>query len=255
MFIDVHCHLNDQRYQDVDQVVSEFKKEGVSVAINAGYDLESSYKGQSLAEKYEEVFFTVGAHPDSEKEVDDDFLQSLRILSSHKKCVGIGEIGLDYHYEGFSKEGQKRAFERQIELANQLKLPIIVHTRDAQKDTLDILKANKNLLTNGGVMHCFSGSKESAKEYLNLGMYISFSGTVTFKNARNLLEVASFLPLDRILTETDSPYLSPTPFRGEMNYPKRVPLVTKFLSELRNIDLEEFSQLVIENSKRVFKKL
>ena len=255
MFIDVHCHLNDERYENLDDVVAQFKKEDVSWVINAGYDLKSSYKGLALSKKYEEVFFTVGAHPDAENEVNDEFLQALRSLSDDKKCVGIGEIGLDYHYEGFSKEGQIKAFERQIELANQLKLPIIVHTRDATKDTLDILKSNKHLLNYGGVMHCFSGSKESAKEYLNLGMYISFSGTVTFKNAKNLLEVASFVPLDRILTETDSPYLSPTPFRGEMNAPKRVPIITRFLSELRGVNLLEFSKQVIENSKRVFKKL
>jgi len=255
MFIDVHCHLNDEKYQSLDEVVNSFKTEQVDYVINAGYDLKSSKKGQVLADKYKEVYFTVGAHPDDEKEVTDDFLQELTLLSNHQKCLGIGEIGLDYHYEGFSKEGQQTAFIKQIELANSLKLPIVVHTRDASFDTLNILKQNKDKLTYGGIMHCYSGSKEMAKEYLDLGLYISFSGTVTFKNAKNLTEVALFTPDDRILTETDSPYLSPMPFRGERNEPKRVPLVTKFLANLRNEDLIEFSHKVKENSKRVFTKL
>ena len=255
MFTDVHCHLNDERFTDLDGVVNGFRAEKVNVIINAGYDLQSSLKGSKIAEKYAEVFFTSGAHPDAEKEVDDVFLEKIKTLSEHVKCVGIGEIGLDYHYEGFDKEGQKRAFVKQLELADFLSLPVVIHTRDATEDTVNVLKENKRLLKNGGVMHCFSGSKETAREYLDLGMYISFGGTVTFNNAKNVKEAALFVPSDMMLTETDSPYLSPAPFRGEVNEPKRVRIITEYLSGLKKEDLTEFALKIAKNSKRVFKKL
>jgi TatD DNase family protein len=253
MFIDIHCHIEDNTAENIDKIVNAYLSDGVKRVINAGANLSSSIKSSELASKYESVYFVAGVHPSDIEELNDEVLLKLSSLASQDKCLAIGEIGLDYHFLPFDKEKQIKGFISQIELANRLDLPVVVHSRDATKDTLDILKANP--VRRGGVMHCFSGSKETALEYIKMGFYISFGGTLTFKNASVLKEVAKALPLDKILTETDIPYLRPHPFRGTVNQPKNVSLVAGYLSELLALPLEQVSSAVMQNAKRLFYKL
>ncbi len=251
MFIDIHCHIEDE--ENVGEIIQNYLRDGVDIVINAGANLKSSILSKELANKYESVYFVAGIHPSDIEELDSGVIEKLEEIAKDKKCLGIGEIGLDYHFLPFDKNKQIQGFIEQINLANKLDLPIVVHSRDATKDTLDILKENP--VSRGGVMHCFSGSKETALEYLKMGFYISFGGTLTFKNANVLKEVAKILPIDKILTETDSPYLSPHPFRGTKNQPKNVSLVTAYLSELKEMTIESVSNIVKENAKKLFYKL
>lgn len=255
MFIDTHCHINDDRFTDEKAVIDAFRAAGVDYVINVGFDLASSIKAKETSAKYDGVYFAAGVHPDSENQVTDNGLALIKELCDDEKCVAVGEIGLDYHYEGFDKDGQKRAFVSQIELASSLKLPVSVHSRDCTEDMLKILKENKDKLHSGGVMHCYGGSVETAKELLKLGFYISFAGTVTFKNAVNVQESAKCVPFDRILTETDSPYLAPHPLRGQVNTPANVGLVTRKIAELKNQDVMVVAERVKLNAKALFKKL
>ncbi len=255
MFIDTHCHLHDEKFEDVKQVVADFVRDGVEFAINMGCSAKSSEVGKEFAEQFKEVYFAVGCHPSDVNGFDEVEFDRISNLTSHSKCVAVGEIGLDYHWEGFDKKKQIDCFIKQLELARHVGLPVSIHSRDATEDMLKILKQNKNLLTNSGVMHCFSGSIETARELLNLGLYISFAGPVTFKNAGRLVEVAKFLPNEVILTETDSPYLAPHPLRGTINQPKNVSLVTAFLANLKAVELSVFAENVMENARRLFKKL
>ena len=256
MFIDTHCHLDDPKLrEDLDGIVAEFKAAGTEIAINIGCDPASSELVKDQAERYDGVYFAAGYHPQDVKDAKDEELEIIAKLSEHGKCVAIGEIGLDYYWDKSFKEKQKEFFVKQIELANSRKLPINVHVRDATGDALEILKENKGKLVYGGVMHCFSGSYETATELLKLGMYISFGGTLTFKNARSIPEVAAKIPLDRILTETDSPYLAPEPFRGTVNTPKNIPLIAKRLAEIRGVSVEEIENAVYRNVKTLFPKI
>ena len=254
MFTDTHCHLTDERYADLDLVVNSFRQEKVSLVINNGYNILSSKQGKDIAEKYKEVYFTVGVHPSDSFEIDDNAISLLKELSTHPKCVGIGEIGLDYHWD-YDKTIQKKAFEEQILLSNELKLPFQIHSRDATEDTINTLKNYKRFLGNGFVMHCYSGSVETAKIILDLGGNISFAGTLTFKNANNLVEVAKFVPIDRVFTETDSPYLTPHPFRGKTNEPKMVSLVLKRLAEIKGLTEIEMANAVRQNALKFYGKV
>ncbi len=254
MFTDTHCHLNDSRYEDVDVIVNNFLDSKVSLVINAGYNIESSIKGQRLSEKYSQVYFTAGIHPSDVADCTEQGLKQIEELTSNPKCVGIGEIGLDYHWD-YDKKSQYEGFIKQIELANCLKLPISIHSRDATEDMINVLKNYKDKLSNGFIMHCFSGSKETAKILLDLGGYISFAGTLTFKNANSLLEVAKYVPEDKMLTETDSPYLSPHPFRGKTNEPKMVTLVAEKLAELKGLSVEQTAYKVRQNTLNLYKKI
>lgn len=255
MFIDTHCHIDDEKFTDKDAVVKAFVKDGVEVAINMACNLQSSFNGKTLSERYEQVYYGVGFHPSDAEFFNDTDADILAALSKNEKCVAIGEIGLDYHWEGFDKDKQITIFIKQLELAKVLKLPVSVHCRDATEDMLKILKQNRNLLTYGGVMHCFSGSVETAKELLKLGFFISFAGTLTFKNARTLIDVAKFVPVEYCLTETDSPYLAPHPYRGSVNEPRNVSLVTARLAEIKGVDIEETSNRVMKNAKNLFAKI
>ncbi len=255
MYVDTHAHLNNDKLRDIDRVVSEFIKNNVSKVINMGCNAISSEQGKVLSEKYKEIYFGAGVHPSdvdcfSEKEFD-----KIIKLCSSKKCVAVGEIGLDYYWPGFDKEKQINVFVRQLELAKEMGLPVSIHCRDAMGDMLNILKQNKSKLVNGGVMHCYSGSVESLREVLDLNLYVSFSGTVTFKNANKLVDVAKSVPDDRILTETDCPYLSPHPYRGTVNEPKNIPIIVATLSQIRNIDNVKLADIVMKNAKTLFKKL
>lgn len=253
--IDTHAHLQDKRlFEDLEGVTKRAKLNGVTKIINVGYDLSSSERGKELAEKYSFMYFTAGAHPDVSSEVDEKYIESLEKLATDEKCLAIGEIGLDYHYEGYDKEAQKRAFQMQIDLADKLNLPSVIHTRDAFKDTLDFVSDNVDKLKNGYLLHCYGGSKELALEFSKTGAYFAFGGAVTFKNAKKQ-DIIKSIPIDRLLIETDCPYMSPVPKRGEVNEPKNVVYVYDFIAETLGIKRAELASIVLENSARLFKKL
>lgn len=251
MLIDTHAHLNDNRYSNekLEEIISSLKENNIEKVITVGYDTESSIKNVEISKKYEIVYSSIGIHPSN----PDENISFLENLAKHEKVVAIGEIGLDYHYEGYNREKQIETFINQIILAYKLKKPIVIHLRDAYEDMLNILKEYKEYLVYGAVVHCYSGSKEFASELIKLGLYISFTGVITFKNAKKSIEVIESLPLDRIMIETDCPYLTPEPFRGNVNEPKFVKLVFDKICEIRNIDKQTLSQILRENTRKFFK--
>lgn len=254
MLIDTHAHLNDERYKNnIEEIIELAREEDMRILINPGVDIATSCSSVELAEKYEFIYAAVGYHPHEAKDATEEIWTQIEALTSHEKVVAVGEIGLDYHYEYSPKAVQIEVFERQIELAKKEKLPIIVHSREAQQDTYDLLNKNKDRLD--AVLHSYSGSWEMAKRYLDLGFYISFSGPITFKNVQKLPEIATKIPLDRILIETDSPYLTPVPYRGKTNQPTYVKYVANEICRLRNIDVEDFIENVKENTMRLFRKI
>lgn len=255
MFTDIHCHINDEKYIRKADVIEKALQAGADRLICAGYDMASSYAAKELAERFDAVYFTAGIHPDAEREATKENLAALKALCSHEKCVAVGEIGLDYHYQPFDKDGQMRAFAAQVELASEVSLPFVVHSRDCTEDMLAFLRSHAPLLQNGFVMHCFSGSAETAQILLKLGAYISFAGPLTFKNSKNLPQIAALVPEERILTETDSPYLAPHPLRGETNEPANVKYVAEKLAEIRGVTAEQIAAAVRENAKRIFYRM
>lgn len=252
-YVDTHCHIDDAVFGTAEDVVSACDRYGVKTIINIGCNLQSSLSGKALAERYDGVFFAAGYHPSDASDYAAS-ASEIRKFLSHEKCVAVGEIGIDYHYGKEDAELQKRVFVDQLETAIKFDLPISVHSRDATEDTLKIVKeyARRGVR---GVIHCFSGSVETAKQYVDVGFMIGFGGTVTFKNAKNVAEVAKAIPTDCILTETDSPYLSPEPFRGRRNSPENIPIICNFLSGLRKEDPEVFAEAVLANACRLFNKL
>ena len=256
MYIDTHAHLNyEDKYGDLDALLAEIAAAGVDTVIDVGWNCDSSALAAKQAEKYPQLYFAAGFHPSNLSDFREGDDERIAALLASPKGVAVGEIGLDYHYDGTDEAAQKRAFAAQLELAYALKLPFCVHSRDAAADTLRILKDNCGKLAYGGVMHCFSGSPETAKEYLKLGLYISFAGPVTFRNARRLDEVAKEVPADRILAETDSPYLAPEPYRGTMNTPKNVAKIYEKLAQLRGVPTEELAAQIRKNAHTLFTKL
>lgn len=258
--IDAHCHLTGDEYDGVggvEAVLDRAKEAGVKRVIVSGFDLDSSREAKSLAETYASVYFTVGFHPSELEKYREGDLEELGRLAAHEKCVAIGEIGLDYHFpDNPSPDFQEELFIKQMELADKLRLPIVVHSRDAAEDTLTLLRAQKELLKKGGLMHCYAYSTEMVKDFAALGFYFSFGGTSTFKNAKKVKESAKAVPLDRLLTETDSPYLAPEPFRGTFpNECKNVRHVAENLSALRGEKEEELQERIFANAKRLFPKL
>lgn len=246
---DSHAHLNDDMYlNDIEEVIEKCKIANISKILDVGYNQESSKKSIELSKKYNFIYSTVGLHPDNVYEEDLEFV---RELSDNDKVVAIGEIGLDYHYEGYSREKQIEYFVKQIEIANEVKLPTCIHNRDADMDMLKILRENK--IENGFIMHCFSSSLEIAKEIIKLGGFISIAGTVTFKNAKSILEVAKYVPLENLLVETDSPYLAPEPYRGKRNEPSYIIKTAEKLAEVKQISLEELAGITFLNAKAIFK--
>lgn len=247
--IDSHAHLMDEQYNnDLEIVIKNAKNNGIEKIVNIGYSKQTSIQAVELANRYDFIYAVIGMHPDEcNKEIDISFIKE---LSKNKKVVAIGEIGLDYHYEGHNKEMQKKHFIDQINLANELNMPVVIHSRDADMDMLEILKTNK--IKNNFVMHCFSSSVEVLKEVLKLGAYISIAGPVTFKNARSLIEVAKLVPEDKLMVETDCPYLCPEPYRGKRNEPSMVKYTTEKIAELREVKIEELAKVVVENTKRFY---
>lgn len=251
MLFDTHAHLNDERFdEDRESLISSFKENGISYACEIGFDLESSRKALELSEKYDFIYAVVGVHPHDSSKLTDDGISELENLLSHKKAVALGEIGLDYYYDNSERDVQKHWFTAQTELAKSLNCPISVHTRDAMEDTLNILKAHGG---GDGIIHCYSGSVESAKILLNMGYYISFAGPVTFKNASTALDVIRYVPKDRMLIETDSPYLAPVPYRGKRNCPLYVAEVAKKIAEIKGMEFEEVAEITTANAKKVYR--
>ena len=250
--IDSHCHLTDIQFEgEVDQIVNNFLSAGVEKVVTIGYDLKSSKKAIELSNEYDCVYCAVGVHPDDCNQFNEQEIDFL-LTNRNNKLVAVGEIGLDYYHNKDNKTMQIEVFERQIKLAQKHKLPIVIHCRDAFGDTLEILKKYAPFEF-GAVMHCYSGSLEYARELLKLGVKFSFTGTVTYKNAKNLQEVAKNLPSDSFFFETDCPYLTPTPFRGKRNEPKFVIETAKFVAELRNMSFDELVSITDKNASSFFK--
>jgi len=251
MLFDTHAHLNDDRlYSQAEQVVERARQTGVRGIVNVGYDLESSRRAVELSKRFPECLAAVGMHPHDACHYTEELEKKLLELVSDKMVAAWGEIGLDYHYDNSPREIQREVFVRQLQLADRLKLPVIIHNRDSHGDMLDILA--KHPPQNGGIMHCFSGSPEFARECLNLGLHISFAGPVTFKNASRLLKAVEAVPDDRILAETDCPYLSPEPFRGKTNEPARVSLVVEKLAAIRGTEREDMEEILWRNALDFF---
>lgn len=246
---DSHAHYTDKAFNDDRKnMLGSLKESGICGVINCGADLESSKESLKLAEEYDYIYFACGIHPEEVENLPENYVDILRNLAKHKKCVAIGEIGLDYYWCQDTKEKQKEVFEKQLLLAEELNLPIIVHDREAHGDTLEILKKHKPQ----GVLHCFSGSVEMAKEVLKLGMYIGFGGALTFKNARKAIEVAEMLPPNRLLLETDCPYMAPVPMRGKRNDSSLIPFVAEKIGEITGLNPQEVLNIATENTKRLF---
>lgn len=252
MLFDTHAHLDDEKFdEDRDEVIKRCRQEGVDLILNAGSNIETSVKSIALSEKYEFIYGAVGVHPHDAGNMDEETAEVLAGLAANKKVRAIGEIGLDYHYDFSPRDVQKRRFVEQIDLARQLKLPIIVHDREAHGDVMEIFKKNR-IKEVGGVLHSFSGSAEMALECLRLGLYISISGPVTFSNAKKTVEAVKEVPMDMLLIETDSPYLTPVPNRGKRNYPGYVRHVAEKIAEIKGISFEEVAYKTKENGKRLF---
>lgn len=266
--IDSHCHLNFQIFeQDYDLVIKNAQSAGVKAIINVGTQLISSKKAVDLAQKYKNLFAVIGIHPHHADKLEHSWFEELEKIAEHPKVIGIGECGLDYYkYQSngiVDPSVQKEMFIKHIELAHKLKLPLQIHTRDekARKDALEILYAHKNILQpEPGIFHCMAGSKESLKNALNLGFYIGFDGNITYKGVPQgeplcLEELLKYTPLDRIVVETDSPYLSPVPYRGQRNEPKYVIIITEFIAKMKDVKFEKFVEQTDRNVNTIFNKL
>ena len=247
---DSHAHYDDEAFdEDRYALLDSLFDNGVSYIVNCGSDLLSSKKSIDLADRYPGIYAAAGIHPhEAQKATDGDLCEIESLLKAEKKCVAVGEIGLDYHYDFSPRERQKYVFEYQLELALKLGLPVIIHDREAHEDTLDLLKKYKPK----GVVHCFSGSVEMAKDILALGMYIGLGGAVTFKNAKKPVQVAEIIPEDKLLTETDCPYMTPVPFRGRRNDSGFIPFTAERLAEIRGTDPQRILDITFNNAVRLF---
>lgn len=257
MLIDTHTHLDDARYQDDrDAMIARAREAGVEALITIGCDLTTSRAAVSLAEQHPCVYASIGVHPHEVRHIQEDWYQHFRGLAKNPKVVAYGEIGLDYHYNHSTPDEQRRRFREQIQLARELRLPVIIHTREAQEDTVAILKEERASEV-GGVFHCFSGDARLAKDALDLGFYLSFSGIVTFQNATALRDIAKTVPLDRLLIETDCPYLTPVPHRGKRNEPAFVSFVAQQLAAIHcdqpGMTAETIGTVTAGNAKHLFK--
>jgi len=254
MLIDTHTHLDDARYDgDRDAMIDRARQAGVERFVTIGCDLATSRAAVALADQHQFVYASIGVHPHEVKHISEGWYDEFRRLACNKKVVAYGEIGLDYHYNHSSPRDQRERFREQIQLARELHLPIIIHTREAQDDTITILKEEKAAEV-GGVFHCFSGDAWLAQDALEMGFYLSFSGILTFQNATMLRDIAKHTPLDRLLVETDCPYLTPVPHRGKRNEPAYVAHVAKQLAAIHpELSPEEIEQHTTENARRLFK--
>jgi TatD DNase family protein len=252
MLFDTHVHLNAEQYEDdLQEVINRALEKGVQNMVVVGFDEPTIKKAIQIAETYDFIYASVGWHPVDAVDMTDEHLAWIEELAQHPKVVALGEMGLDYHWDKSPKEVQKDVFRRQIRLARKVNLPIIIHNRDATEDVVTILK-EEHVEEVGGIMHCFTGSIEVANQCMDMNMYISFGGPVTFKNAKKPKEVATELPLDKLLIETDCPYLTPHPFRGKRNEPGYVSYVAEQIAELKGITYEELAAITTANAKKLF---
>lgn len=252
MLFDTHAHMDDRAFdQDRDTLLSELPQQGIGLLMNPGCSLASSRQACALAERYDYIYAAVGSHPDAADEVNEDVLEAYRVLcKQNSKVKAIGEIGLDYHYEDIPRQRQLEAFRDQMALARELDLPVIVHEREAHQDGMAVVDEFPQVT---GVFHCYSGSAEMAKELIKRGWYIGFTGVLTFKNARKAVEVAREIPLDRIVLETDCPYMSPEPFRGKRNDPGKLYRMAQALAQIRELPAEQVEAITFENGKRLYR--
>ena len=252
MLFDTHAHMDDRAFDaDREALLSALPEQGIGLLMNPGCSLASSRAASALADRYDYIYAAVGSHPDAADEVNDAVLDEYRTLCKlNPKIKAIGEIGLDYHYEDIPRDCQQAAFRAQMALARELDLPVIVHEREAHEDGMNIVREFPDVT---GVFHCYSGSLEMARQLVDRGWYIGFTGVLTFKNARKAVEVAAALPLDRIVLETDCPYMSPEPYRGQRNDPSRLCRMAEKLAQLRGLSLEEIENITTENGKRLYR--
>ena len=251
MLFDTHAHMNDPAYdEDREEVLLGLKDKGVELMMNVGCCLDSSKDCIAMAEKYPFVYASVGSHPDSADEVDEEVIEAYRHMAGHPKVLAIGEIGLDYYYETVPRQVQQKAFRMQMQLAKELDMPVIVHERNAHDDGMRIVKEFKGVT---GVFHCYSGSAEMARQLVDMGWYIGFTGVLTFKNARKAVETAASIPLERIVLETDCPFMAPEPFRGKHNDPGYLYRMAQRLAEIRELPVEQIWQVTTDNAKRLYR--
>ena len=252
MLFDTHAHMDDRAFDlDREELLTALPSWGIELLMNPGCSLESSRNASRLAETYDYIYAAVGSHPDVADEVNEEVLEEYRKLCKlNPKIKAIGEIGLDYHYEDVPREIQLRAFRMQMELARELNLPAIVHEREAHEDGMNVVREFPDVT---GVFHCYSGSAEMARQLVDRGWYIGFTGVLTFKNARKAIEVASSITLERLVLETDCPYMSPEPFRGKRNDPGKLYRMAEKLAEIRGLSVEEIHEITTENGKRLYR--
>ena len=252
MLFDTHAHMDDRAFrEDRDVILEGLADKGVGLVMNPGCSLESSRNAVALAEKYPFVYAAVGSHPDVADEVNDTVLDEYgKLCKLHSKVKAIGEIGIDYHYEDIPRELQLKAFRMQMELAREVKLPVIVHEREAHEDGMAVVREFPDVT---GVFHCYSGSAEMARQLVDKGWYIGFTGVLTFKNARKAIETAESIPLERIVLETDCPYMAPVPHRGKRNDPGYLCHMAEKLAEIRGLSVEEIHEITTENGKRLYR--
>ncbi|MCX7708871.1 MAG: TatD family hydrolase [Clostridia bacterium] len=252
MLFDTHAHYDDEKFEkDRNEVILKAHASGVDYILNAACNISSAVECIALSQEYDFIYAAVGIHPHNVEDLNDNTITTLADFAKRSKVVAIGEIGLDYYYDHAPREVQKYWFARQIELARSIDLPIIVHNRDAHEDSMNIIKT-ENAKSVGGVFHCYSGSVEMARELLNQNFYISVGGAVTFKNAVKILEVVKFVPMDRLLIETDCPYLTPEPHRGKRNDSSYVRLVAEKIAEIKGKSFEEIAEITAQNGKTLF---
>ena len=252
MLFDTHAHMDDHAFdEDRKELLENLPNQSIRLLMNPGCSLASSYNTDKLSREYDYIYAAVGSHPDVADEVNEEVLEEYRKLCKlNPRIKAIGEIGLDYHYEDIPRQVQLKAFRMQMALARELGLPVIVHERDAHEDGMKVVDEFPDVT---GVFHCYSGSAEMAKELIKRGWYIGFTGVLTFKNARKAIEVASSIPLDRIVLETDCPYMSPEPFRGKRNDPGKLYRMAEKLAEVRGLTVEEIHTITTENGKRLYR--
>lgn len=253
MIFDTHAHYDDEAFdEDREELLSSLPEAGIKAVVNVGASLESTERSLGLAARYPFVYAAVGVHPSEYGEMKEEDIRWLKKASAEEKAVAVGEIGLDYYWDEPDRKIQKKWFSRQLDLAAEVKLPVIIHSRDAAQDTLDMMKA-QHAGDIGGVIHCFSYGKEMAREYLNMGFFLGIGGVVTFQNGKKLKEVVEYAPLSSIVLETDCPYLSPVPLRGKRNSSRNLPYVVEMISQIKGVDRETVECETWENALRLYR--
>lgn len=252
MIFDTHAHYDDEAFEeDRELLLKKINEAGVETIVNVGASMASSKRSIALAEKYPFIYAAVGVHPDEVGELDEQKMEQLREMCAHPKVKAVGEIGLDYYWDKEKHELQKYWFRRQLELAHEQKLPVLIHSREAAKDTLDLMKEAEPFKLRG-IIHCYSYSVELAREYLNMGYYLGIGGVLTFKNAKKLKEVAEYAPLSSIVLETDCPYLAPAPYRGKRNDSSMIAYTAEELARIKGVSVEEVLRITAENGKNLY---